>query len=150
MSSTSTTPVHLPPPPFPYPIKITSVDAAVNSDVQRGTRLLSYSFLHIPKAPGSTPEPRYGTWDSSLEGTLVRWNVQPGDKISEERARKRPVVIISEPCKHGMQHAGMCVLCGKDMTKYESRSLFIEVIFSPSPSALTTPASQMPPALPSK
>ncbi|KIM70352.1 hypothetical protein SCLCIDRAFT_101744 [Scleroderma citrinum Foug A] len=112
------TEVHLPQ-NFPYPIKITSLDVKPSSPVQRGTRLLSYSFQYQPPIPGSRPELRFGTWDCSLEGTVDAWKVRVGDEITLQRAKAKPVVIISEPCKHGVQVGGLCGLCGKDMTTYD-------------------------------
>ncbi|KAF8079106.1 hypothetical protein FPV67DRAFT_95819 [Lyophyllum atratum] len=104
------------PPTFPYPIKIVSIDAQPSSSIQRGTRLLGYSFVHLLPTPDAQPETRFGTWDSAVEGTLDKWNVKIGDVISLRRAREKPVVVVIEPCKHGMQLGGLCVLCGKDMT----------------------------------
>ncbi|KAF9566917.1 hypothetical protein CPC08DRAFT_627531 [Agrocybe pediades] len=102
---------------FSYPIKVISLDAHVNDKVQRGTRLLSYSFVYIPIGkPDAQPETRFGTWDSAIEGTLSAWKIKAGDVISQRRARDKPVVDVIEPCKHGMQLGGLCVICGKDMT----------------------------------
>ncbi|KAL0575242.1 CTD phosphatase Fcp1 [Marasmius crinis-equi] len=101
---------------FPYPIKVTSIDANVADSVERGTRLLSYSFTHLSRVPGSKPETRFGTWDCAIEGTVQKWNVKPGDTISQRHAKDTAVVVVLEPCKHGMQLGGLCVLCGKDMT----------------------------------
>lgn len=112
----SPTELHLPP-SFPYPIKVVSLDADSSTEVQRGTRLLSYSFVHLSTAPGAQPETRFGTWDSAVEGTLFKWNFRPGDVISERKARDKPVVLVTEPCKHGVQIGGLCGLCGKDMTE---------------------------------
>ncbi|KAK0466334.1 uncharacterized protein EV420DRAFT_1511138 [Desarmillaria tabescens] len=102
------------PPSFPYPIKISSIDAPTASTVQRGVRLLSYSFLSTPQ--GGHPETRFGTWDCAIDGDIQSWNIKAGDVITAARARDKPVVVIQEPCKHGMQLGGLCVLCGKDMT----------------------------------
>ncbi|KAL0068527.1 CTD phosphatase Fcp1 [Marasmius tenuissimus] len=101
---------------FPYPIKVVSIDANVADNVERGTRLLSYSFTHLSRVPGSKPETRFGTWDCAIEGSLQNWNVKPGDVISQRHAKDKAVLVIVEPCKHGMQLGGLCVLCGKDMT----------------------------------
>lgn len=103
---------------FPYPIKVVSLDVNPAANVERGTRLLSYSFVHLPASPGAQPETRFGTWDASVEGTLDAWKVKKGDVISERRGREKPVVLITEPCKHGVQIGGLCGLCGKDMTEY--------------------------------
>ncbi|KAG7452156.1 uncharacterized protein BT62DRAFT_926376 [Guyanagaster necrorhizus] len=102
------------PPSFPYPIKISSIDAPMSSTVQRGIRLLSYSFQSTPQ--GGRPETRFGTWDCAIDGDIKSWNVKAGDVITAMRAKDKPVVVIQEPCKHGMQLGGLCVLCGKDMT----------------------------------
>ncbi|KAJ7634451.1 hypothetical protein FB45DRAFT_829675 [Roridomyces roridus] len=104
------------PPSFPYPIKIVSIDASENSVVERGARLLSYSFVHVPATPEAKPESRFGTWDCAIEGTITAWKVRPGDVVSQRKAKDRPVVLVLEECKHGMQISGLCVLCGKDMT----------------------------------
>ncbi|KAJ6601302.1 hypothetical protein DFH09DRAFT_1257841 [Mycena vulgaris] len=104
------------PPSFPYPIKVVSIDAGSDSVVQRGTRLLSYSFVHVPAQPDAQPESRFGTWDSAIDGTVQAWKVRPGEVISQRKAKDRPVVLVLEECKHGMQISGLCVLCGKDMT----------------------------------
>jgi RNA polymerase II subunit A-like phosphatase len=105
------------PPTLPYPIKIVSLDANPQSSIARGTRLLSYSFVHVPSAPKSQPESRFGTWDSAVEGVIDAWKINQGDVISEPRAREKPVVLVTEPCKHGVQIGGLCGLCGKDMTE---------------------------------
>ncbi|KAF9074970.1 hypothetical protein BDP27DRAFT_1381023 [Rhodocollybia butyracea] len=114
----SPTEVYLPP-SFPYPIKISSIDASVSANVERGTRLLSYSFVYLGHAPGSLPETRFGTWDSAIDGTLQVWHISVGDVISQRKAKEKPVAVIVEPCKHGMQLQGLCVLCGKDMTNID-------------------------------
>ncbi|KAJ7054040.1 hypothetical protein C8F01DRAFT_1165661 [Mycena amicta] len=104
------------PPSFPYPIKVVSIDARGSSRIQRGTRLLSYSFVHVPTQRDAQPESRFGTWDSAIDGNIATWNVSAGEVISARKARERPVVVVLEDCKHGMQLGGLCVLCGKDMT----------------------------------
>ncbi|KIL71651.1 hypothetical protein M378DRAFT_1020729 [Amanita muscaria Koide BX008] len=111
----SPTELHLPQ-DFPFPIKVLSLDISTNQPVTRGTRLLSYSFVYLANSPGAQPETRFGTWDSSIEGTLDVWKIKTGDVISHRHAQDKPVVVILEPCKHGMQLGGLCVLCGKDMT----------------------------------
>ncbi|KAJ7508560.1 hypothetical protein B0H11DRAFT_33549 [Mycena galericulata] len=113
--ASSATELYLPP-SFPYPIKIVSIDASSDSVVQRGTRLLSYSFVHVPSKPDAQPESRFGTWDCAIDGTIQAWKVRPGEVVSQRKAKDRPVVLVLEECKHGMQISGLCVICGKDMT----------------------------------
>ena len=106
------------PPALPYPIKLLKLAIQPNADVQRGARLLDYSFTYKSPSPDAVPELRFGTWDASIEGTLTKWNFKQGDTISDRRARETPAVLILEPCKHGVQLGGLCCLCGKDMTRY--------------------------------
>ncbi|KAJ3845307.1 hypothetical protein F5878DRAFT_689607 [Lentinula raphanica] len=114
----SPTKVYLPP-SFPYPIKISSIDTVASTEISRGTRLLSYSFVYLGQSQGSQPETRFGTWDSAIDGTLQSWNINVGDVISQKKAKEKPVAVVIEPCKHGMQLHGLCVLCGKDMTNID-------------------------------
>lgn len=112
----SPTPLHLPP-ILPFPIKVVSLDTLPSSQVARGTRLLTYSFVYMAQSQGAEPETRFGTWDSSIEGTLEAWKLKVGDVVSQRRARERSAVDILEPCTHGVQIGGLCGLCGKDMTE---------------------------------
>ena len=106
------------PPTLPYPIKVFSLDGTSHSSIVRGTRLLSYSFVHIPNTPSAQLENRFGTWDSAVEGSVDVWKIRPGELISEQRAKEKPVILVTEPCKHGVQIGGLCGLCGKDMTEF--------------------------------
>ncbi|KAG9314177.1 hypothetical protein JVU11DRAFT_4963 [Chiua virens] len=104
---------------LPYPLKVASLDVKQGASVQRGIRLLSYSFKYQSSTPGARPEIRFGTWDCPLEGSVETWNVRVGDEISLQRSKQRPVITILEPCKHGVQVGGLCGICGKDMTGYD-------------------------------
>jgi RNA polymerase II subunit A-like phosphatase len=112
----SPTSLHIPP-ILPFPIKIASLDIQPPSQVSRGTRLLTYSFVYLPSSRDSTPETRFGTWDCSVEGTIQTWKVKVGDVVSEKRAREKAALEVLEPCTHGVQIGGLCGLCGKDMTE---------------------------------
>ena len=101
---------------LPYPIKVASLDVQRGASVQRGTRLLTYSFVYSSPVTGSKPETRFGTLDCSIEGIVDSWKVKFGDAISAQKAKQKPIIGITEPCKHGVQIGGLCGLCGKDMT----------------------------------
>jgi RNA polymerase II subunit A-like phosphatase len=106
---------------LPFPIKIIRIPLKPPVEISRGTNLLSYSYVHYDKPTADEPEPepevRYGTWDSPIEGVMDKWNIRPGDTVSARQARGKPVLLVNEPCKHGMQLGGLCCLCGKDMTE---------------------------------
>lgn len=145
----SPTELHLPP-TLPYPIKVASLDVKQAATVQRGTRLLSYSFKYLPSTPGARHEIRFGTWDCPIEGTVEAWNVRVGDEISLQRSKQKLVITILEPCKHGVQVGGLCGICGKDMTGWvPSLSSTVLCVLSPF-LAMTTQASLMHRVHPSK
>lgn len=90
-----------------YPVTIRKLLVSAGDTIKRGTELLWYSYKY-------GPETRYGTWDSYVEGTVNLWNVEVGDEVPKDYG---PVLVVTEPCKHGIQIAGMCANCGKDMTE---------------------------------
>lgn len=97
---------------LPFPIKVTKLLLNPGDTITRSTPLLYYSFKY--RAPGAKKsEIRYGTWESHVEGTLEIWNVDPGDIVQKDFG---PVMLVDEPCKHGLQVDGLCAYCGKDMT----------------------------------
>jgi RNA polymerase II subunit A-like phosphatase len=104
---------------LPYPITVVELHVKLGSNVQQGDRLLTYSFLRPsdPANKDAQPVKLFGTWDSPIEGQLSKWDVRERESVSRERARKRPALCASEPCKHGIQMGGLCALCGKDMTR---------------------------------
>jgi RNA polymerase II subunit A-like phosphatase len=101
---------------LPYPIKIVSLAFSPGTSIERGNNLLNYSYTYVPPEKNSSPEVRYGSWDSPIEGTLDNWKIRPGDHVSARRAIEKPILFVTEPCKHGIQLGGLCCLCGKDMT----------------------------------
>ena len=107
---------------LPFPIKILKIPLKPPAEISRGTNLLSYSYVHCDKPTADEPEPdpevRYGTWDSPIEGVIDKWTIRSGDTVNAKEARAKPVLLVNEPCKHGMQLGGLCCLCGKDMTEY--------------------------------
>jgi RNA polymerase II subunit A C-terminal domain phosphatase len=107
---------------LPYPIKITKCRVSNGDSIRRGSPLFDYSFKYKPVDQPKV-ETRYGTWESPLEGTINFWNIETGDEVSMDYG---PVLVVTEPCKHGLQIAGMCANCGKDMTEFvfDSVTLF--------------------------
>ncbi|KAF8518264.1 hypothetical protein BU17DRAFT_48885 [Hysterangium stoloniferum] len=99
---------------LPYPIIISSLDLEPPAEVERSTRLLTYSFKHKSSTTGVV-ETRFGTWDSPIDCKLESWTVKPGDLISSKCA----VAMVQEPCKHDVQVGGLCAVCGKDMTDFD-------------------------------
>jgi RNA polymerase II subunit A C-terminal domain phosphatase len=101
---------------LPYPIKIISLGFFPSASIERGNNLLNYSYAYVSPEKNGFPELRYGSWESPIQGTIDNWTIRPGDHVSARRASEKPVLLVTEPCKHGIQLGGLCCLCGKDMT----------------------------------
>lgn len=104
---------------LPYPIKVTKILVAAGDNIQRGTPLLYYSYKHYLREDKTT-ETCYGTWESYVEGRVDLWNIDLGDEVDKDYG---PVLVVTEPCKHGTQIMGMCADCGKDMTEVDYMSI---------------------------
>lgn len=119
------TPLQLPP-TLPYPITVTRITSPVETSVSRGSQLLEYSFRQSTPADPTTSDHKsqllFGSWDSTLDGTIEAWNVGVGQTLTLADARRISlnggVVTIKENCRHDVQIAGMCAVCGEDMTRF--------------------------------
>ncbi|KAG8859993.1 Carboxy-terminal domain (CTD) phosphatase [Serendipita sp. 411] len=107
---------------LPYPIKIIKLLVSRGDNIQRGTPLLHYSFKYrsTDDEGQSTEAKLYGTWESHVEGKVELWNVDLGEEVASDYG---PVLVVTEPCKHGTQIMGMCADCGKDMTEIDYMSI---------------------------
>lgn len=107
---------------LPFPITVVDLHAREAEDVKRGTRLLSYSFrnksqgVSTAASTSNASQLSFGTWDAPVDGKVTRWNIRKGQTLDAATARRQPVVLLEEPCTHGLQMGGLCALCGKDMT----------------------------------
>ncbi|TQS37273.1 hypothetical protein Golomagni_02260 [Golovinomyces magnicellulatus] len=52
-------------------------------------------------------------WDSPVDGSIKVWKVHEGMVVDQSI----PFVEIEESCPHSVQFAGLCGICGKDMTE---------------------------------
>ncbi|PVF99849.1 hypothetical protein CPB86DRAFT_702417 [Serendipita vermifera] len=103
---------------LPYPVKVVKCIVSPGDKIQRGSPLLDYSFKY-KSLDEPELETRYGTWESHVDGVVNFWNVVVGDEISKNYG---PVLVVTEPCKHGLQIAGLCAYCGMDMTTVDYMS----------------------------
>ncbi|KAI9641318.1 CTD phosphatase Fcp1 [Ciborinia camelliae] len=102
-----------------YPITITKFLKQPGDQISKQVSLLEYKFkwkLMVGDPLGEQWEEEqtsFGEWDSPSEGTIDKWLVKEGMTIE----RDRPVVDVEESCSHAIQFAGLCGICGKDMTE---------------------------------
>ncbi|KAL8655594.1 MAG: hypothetical protein Q9226_002990 [Calogaya cf. arnoldii] len=103
-----------------YPITVTELLKQPNDTVERFAPLFSYSYTTTVTEGNKfgdefQVEKAFPTkFESSVDGVLKRWSIAPGTVISQPGFS---VADIDELCAHGVQYAGMCVNCGKDMTE---------------------------------
>lgn len=105
-----------------YPITITALLKKPNDDIPRLSPLLIYKYKTIV-----TEYPEFGEevqvekefssqYDAPIEGKLERWFVEVGTVIQDCDV---DILEIEEPCTHAVQFAGLCSMCGKDMTEQD-------------------------------
>ncbi|KAJ8101493.1 HAD-like domain-containing protein [Lipomyces tetrasporus] len=102
-----------------YPITIVQLLVAPGTEIRKNTPLFTYRYkTTITQTRGlneevEVPAELLAVFESPVEGTVGKWTVQEGDVV--EKAGQA-VLTITEACTHAIQFAGMCALCGKDLT----------------------------------
>lgn len=102
-----------------YPITIGKLLKQPGDAVKRQESILQYKFTSMKTVGdpfGEEWEEEQTTiadWDSPAEGILTAWKVEEGDVVESDLQ----FVDIEETCPHTAQFAGLCVICGKDMTQ---------------------------------
>ncbi|KAF8250198.1 hypothetical protein K440DRAFT_619671 [Wilcoxina mikolae CBS 423.85] len=110
-----------------FPITITELLRQPNNDVARLDPLLVYTYKTMIKE-----YPEYGVevevekelssqFDAPVAGKLAKWLVKPGTVVENNSVA---IVEIEEPCTHEVQFAGLCTMCGEDMTLLDYNSYF--------------------------
>ena len=102
-----------------YPITISRLIKQPGDEINKQDAILEYSFKWM-KLVGDPfgvefeePQTTYATWDSPADGNIKSWKVREGMVIEGDMA----FVDIEESCPHSIQFAGLCGICGKDMTE---------------------------------
>ncbi|KKK23867.1 hypothetical protein P175DRAFT_0508390 [Aspergillus ochraceoroseus IBT 24754] len=107
------------PPSLHYPITVTSLLKRPGDAVERDEALFWYVYqTTVTEGDGLgnrvDVKRKFPTkFESTVDGTIVRWMVAKGDIIDEPV----DIVEIDEPCAHEVQYGGLCAECGKDMTE---------------------------------
>ncbi|RDW68012.1 hypothetical protein BP6252_09408 [Coleophoma cylindrospora] len=102
-----------------YPITISKLLKKPGDEVKKQESILQYKFTWTETVGdpfGETWEKEQTTiadWDSSVDGTLQQWKVREGMVVEKDMV----FVDIKESCPHSIQFAGLCGMCGKDMTE---------------------------------
>lgn len=105
-----------------YPITISKLVAKPGDELKKGSTAMEYSFKWTKEVGDpitgdvwEEEQTSISSWGSPVEGKLKEWRIRPGDVIT----RDRPAVVVDEACQHPVQIAGLCALCGKDMTEID-------------------------------
>lgn len=107
-------------PRLQYPITITKFHKQNGDKIKREEKILEFKWTIQIDAGDPTRDEvwkedraAYGDWDSSVDGQILSWKVKVGQVIEKDMK----FVEIEEDCPHSIQFAGLCGMCGKDMTE---------------------------------
>lgn len=106
-------------PRLKYPITISKLLKRPGGDIKKQEPILQYKFTWVQKVGdpfGEQWEENQTTiadWDSPTDGSIKSWKVTEGTVIDHDMA----FVEVEETCPHSVQFAGLCAMCGKDMTE---------------------------------
>ena len=76
------TALHLPA-SLPYPLTIHRLHAQPDSQVRKTQSILTYSYLPLKPDSEGKRERVVESWDSPVEGTLVKWDLKEGQLLQE-------------------------------------------------------------------
>lgn len=106
-------------PKLRYPIVVNKLLKQPNDEIRKKQPLFQYTFTWMKTVGDSLHDEEweeeqtsYADWDSPSEGSIVAWNIQEGQTITGDMQ----FVEVEETCPHSIQFAGLCGMCGKDMT----------------------------------
>ena len=103
-----------------YPITIVKLLKGTGSQIAKQEPLMRYSFKwraevgdHIRDNTWEEEQTTIATWDSPVDGDVIRWQIKEGDTIHQDKT----CLVVKEACSHEIQFQGLCAMCGKDMTE---------------------------------
>lgn len=102
-----------------YPITISRLLKRPGDEIKKQDAILEYSFKWSKMVGDpfgeeyAQEQTTYATWDSPSDCSIKLWKVKEGMIIEHDMA----FVDVEEECPHSIQFAGLCGICGKDMTQ---------------------------------
>ena len=102
-----------------YPITIRKLLKQPGDEVAKGEAILEYTYTGIQRIydkfgdEKDEEQQRITGWDSPSEGKFKQWRIHEGDDVKRSMA----FAEVDEYCSHDVQFAGLCAMCGKDMTQ---------------------------------
>ena len=106
-------------PRLKYPITISRLLKEAGDEIKKQEPILQYKFTWMQKVGdpfGEQWEEEQTTiadWDSPTDGSIKAWKISEGTVVENDIA----FVDVEETCPHSIQFAGLCGMCGKDMTE---------------------------------
>ena len=105
-----------------YPIVISKVLKQPGEQIKKQDAILQYKFTwqmalgDVFKGGDDYKMETITTtadWESPVEGEITEWKVHEGMEVHGDME----FVDVKEDCSHAVQFAGLCGICGKDMTE---------------------------------
>ncbi|KAL9091292.1 MAG: hypothetical protein Q9165_004926 [Trypethelium subeluteriae] len=103
-----------------YPVTVTKLLAQLEDNVQRNDKLFTYEYAYQMLQQDENGDDYEVVkildtdYQSEIKGKLTTWKIAVGDEI---KGPGLALAEIEEPCRHEVQFAGMCTICGEDMTE---------------------------------
>ncbi|KAF2232797.1 hypothetical protein EV356DRAFT_504789 [Viridothelium virens] len=103
-----------------YPITVTKLLAQPEDNVQRNDKLFTYEYAYQMLQQDENGDDYEVVkildtdYQCEIKGKLTTWKIAVDDEI---KGPGLALVEIEEPCRHEVQFAGMCTICGEDMTE---------------------------------
>ncbi|RKF72952.1 RNA polymerase II subunit A C-terminal domain phosphatase [Golovinomyces cichoracearum] len=102
-----------------YPLTIGRLLKAPGDEISKQEPIMQFKFTWKQKVGDpfgyewEEDQITIADWDSPVDGSIKVWKVHEGMVVD----KSIPFVEIEESCPHSVQFAGLCGICGKDMTE---------------------------------
>jgi len=103
-----------------YPIVITKLLKDPGDAIKKKESLFQYTFKWVRTVGDALYDEEWeeeqttvADWDSITDGTLKSWKIREGMTVEGDME----FIDVEETCPHSVQFAGLCGMCGKDMTE---------------------------------
>lgn len=102
-----------------YPITIGRLLKQPGDEIKKEESILQYKFVWMQKVGDPFGEQwdeeqiTIADWNSPVDGSIKSWKITEGMVIEKDMV----FAEVEETCPHSIQFAGLCGMCGKDMTE---------------------------------
>ena len=103
-----------------YPVTVTKLLVQPEDNVERNDKIFAYEYAWQMLQQDDNGDDfkvvkiLESDFECEVKGKITAWKTAAGDEIKGPGVA---LVEVEEPCRHEVQYAGMCTICGEDMTE---------------------------------